>query len=87
MAPATHPVQAVSAPNAYAALFARCVAGDLAPDTLNALCDAIDDTPASPDERRAFARFCLDALAEGDADLALPTPTEIADVLATLAQA
>lgn len=75
-----------AAPGAYPSLLARYIAGDLDAATLDALCDTLDETPATADERRAFARFYLDVLREKDADLALPTPAEIADVL-TIARA
>ncbi len=75
MALATH-----AAPGAYPSLLARYIAGDLDAATLDALCDALDETPATADERRAFARFYLDAMRDRDA-VALPTPSEIADVI------
>lgn len=69
------------APNAYAVLLARYVAGEIAESALDAVCSAIDDTEATSDERLAFARFYLDALAAGESDLALPRADEVADVL------
>lgn len=67
--------------NAYTALLLRYVAGDLEAQTLDSICQSIDDADATPAERLAYARFCLDALAAGDTDLVLPRPEEVADVL------
>lgn len=87
MSLAPHATPPAAAPTgAYPSLLARYIAGDLDAATLDALCDALDETPATADERRAFARFYLDAMREREADVALPTPTEIADVL-TIARA
>lgn len=67
--------------NAYAALLARYVAGQIEEQTLDRVCSAIDDTTATAEERLAFAGFYLDALAAGESEHALPRPEEVADVL------
>lgn len=67
--------------NPYADLLACYVTGQIAEQTLDTICTAIDDLSATADERLAFARFYLDALACGEAEYALPRAEELADVL------
>lgn len=67
--------------NAYATLFARCVAGDIAVETLDTFCTAMDDADLTASERLAMAGYYLDAMAAGETEHILPRADEIADVL------
>ena len=68
-------------PSALTVLLDRYVAGTLADAAFAAVCDLPEEADATPAERLAFARFYLDVLASGEADVPLPRPEEIADVL------
>lgn len=63
-----------------ALLLSRYVAGELAEAQLFGLSDLLDDAEASATERSAFARFYLEALAEGD-EVPLPRTEELTDLL------
>ena len=67
---------------ALALLMARYVAGQIAEAQFHAVSDLLDEADVSPDERAAFARFYLDALAAGEDAAALPRADELADLLA-----
>lgn len=67
---------------ALAVLFARYLAGQVAETQLNAVADLLEEADADAEERAAFTRFYLDALAAGEGDQALPKADELADLLA-----
>lgn len=69
------------APHALSVLLTRFVAGEIAESALTTVCDLLEETPASAEERIAFARFYLDALSTGDSEHALPRAEELADVI------
>jgi hypothetical protein len=68
-------------PHAFAALLDRYVSGTVADAAFAAVCDLTEEADATAAERLAFARFYLDVLASGEADVPLPLPEELADVL------
>lgn len=70
-----------TASNPFSVLLTRFVAGDIAESALTTVCDLLEETPVSAEERLAFARFYLDALSTGDDEHALPRAEEIADVI------
>lgn len=69
------------APHALASLLVHYIAGDVPETTLDSVCDLLEQTAATADERLAFAQFCLDAVTAGVAEHALPRADEIADVI------
>lgn len=71
----------LAAPHPLARMFSYCVGGQMEPSSLSAVCDLLEEVPASADERAALAHFYLDLLEEGDGMGALPPASEIADVL------
>ncbi|HLT47388.1 MAG TPA: hypothetical protein VK002_09185 [Rubricoccaceae bacterium] len=62
-------------------LLARYIAGEVAEAQLFGLTDLFDAADVSAEERTAFARFYLDALAE-DGDVRLPKAEELTALLA-----
>jgi hypothetical protein len=67
--------------HALALLLGRYITGDVAETQLFGLTDLFDDADASAEERTAFARFYLDALAEDD-EVRLPKAEELTTLLA-----
>ena len=65
-----------------APLLAGYISGDVSYDAMCRFDDVFEDTSATAQERQAFARFYLDALATGEYDQALPHPSEVAGILA-----
>lgn len=80
MPSATAPVQPPRA-HALSLLLSRYIAGEVAEAQLFGLTDLFDDASASAEERTAFARFYLDALAT-DGDVTLPKADELTTLLA-----
>lgn len=74
-APARRPVPALSL------LFARYVAGQIAEAQWAPIVAVLDAAEARPEERAAFANYCLDALAEGD-EVIVPAPADLRETLA-----
>ncbi len=75
------PAPLTARPHAFESLLTRYVVGDVGDAAMSAVCDLLEDTPATPSERLAFARFFLDAMATDDDLVPMPRPEEIADVL------
>ena len=75
------PVTVTARPTAYTALLAGYLTGSVDDVAMRRLDDVFEDAPASAQERLAFARFYLDALSAGEADDAIPAPSEVAGIL------
>lgn len=75
------PTLSRTAPNDLSVLLTRFVAGEIAESALTTVCDLLEETPVSAEERLAFARFYLDAHSCGESEHALPRAEEIADVI------
>lgn len=73
------PHAANTAAHAMSVLLARYIAGQIADQPFQQLAALFDETAADHAERAAFARFYLDS---ADDAVALPTPSEIDDLLA-----
>jgi hypothetical protein len=67
--------------HALALLLGRYIVGEVAETQLFGLSDLFDNAEASAEERTAFARFYLDALA-ADGEVSLPKPEELTTLLA-----
>ena len=65
----------------YAELLTGYITGTVGGDALARFDDLFDETDATAQERIAFARFYLDALAAGDDADALPTAAEVPGIL------
>ena len=76
------PATLTTRPSAYADLLAGYVVGTVGDDAMARFDDLFEDTTASAQERSAFARFYLDAVAAGEDADALPTPAEVPGILA-----
>ena len=68
-------------PHALTSLLTGYLTGAVDDSVMNRFDDLFEDAPASAQERAAFARFYLDALAADDVAEALPTPTEVPGIL------
>ena len=62
--------------SAHVALLAGYIAGTVTDDAMSQFDSLFEDSAASPDERRAFARFFVDALQAGEVENALPTTAD-----------
>ena len=71
-------------PIALTSLLTGYVSGDVSDDAMARFDDLFEDTSASAQERLAFARFYLDALATGDVAEALPDPAEVGGILSAI---
>jgi len=76
------PAAVSSRPTAYVDLLTGYLTGAIHEDALDRFDDLFEDTSATAQERLAFARFYLDAVALGDAKDALPNVAEVAGLLA-----
>ena len=65
-----------------APLLAGYLAGDVSHDAMCHFDDLFENASATSQERQAFARFYLDALATGEHADALPHPSEVSGILA-----
>lgn len=74
------PATTLARPHALAVLLSRYVAGEIATEAVDAVCSLFEEVQTSPEERIAFTRFYLDALASGDLK-ALPTVAELSEIL------
>lgn len=74
-------VHALAPAPAFTLLLARYLAGHIAQAHWDLVLAALDEADATRDERDALACFFLDATAAG-AEVRLPPPVEIRDVLA-----
>ncbi len=64
-------------------LFAHYVAGKMAQSQWDQFADAFDEADATAEERAAFACFYLENAGDG-ADVKLPKPEELKDLLAAM---
>ncbi len=71
-------------PSALTALLVGYVSGDVSETAMARFDDLFEDVSASAQERLAFARFYLDALASGDASQALPDVSEVSGILSAI---
>ncbi|MEM1054685.1 MAG: hypothetical protein AAGI52_04095 [Bacteroidota bacterium] len=62
--------------HSFTYLLARYIAGAVEPDQLDALCDLMETSNATGDERLAFARYFLDAKDE----VTMPKAREFAEI-------
>lgn len=62
--------------SAHATLLAGYIAGAVTDEAMTQFDALFEDTPATTDERQAFAWFFVDALQAGDVENALPTTTD-----------
>lgn len=69
-------------PTSLALFLAGYVSGDVSDDAMARFDALFEDATASAEERAAFARFYLDALASGEYADALPHPAEVDGILA-----
>ena len=67
---------------ATAELLAGYITGVVGDDAMARFDDLFEDTSATSAERRAFARFYLDAIEAGEEADALPVPAEVPGILA-----
>ena len=68
--------------SAHAVLLAGYIAGAVTDEAMSQFDALFEDSAATADERRAFARFFVDALQTGDLENALPTTAdEVAGIL------
>ena len=79
----SHPtaVTQTATPASLAPLLAGYLFGDVSHDAMCQFDDLFEDAAATARERQAFARFYLDALSAGEADDAIPAPSEVAGIL------
>ncbi len=68
-------------PHALTSLLAGYIAGAVDDSVMSRFDELFEDAPASAQERAAFARFYLDALATDDIEEALPTAIEVPGIL------
>ena len=69
--------------SAHAALLAGYIAGTVTDEVMNRFDVLLEDAAATADERRAFARFFVDALQTGEIADALPkSADEVTGILA-----
>ena len=68
--------------SAHAALLAGYIAGAVTDQAMSQFDDLLDGSTATADERRAFARFFLDAVLTGETSDALPqSADEVSGIL------
>lgn len=71
----------VTRPNAFTALLAGYIAGTVDDDVMSRLDDVFEDTPATAEERLAFAKFYLDMKAAGETLETVSSLTEVTGIL------
>ena len=75
------PTALATRPTTYVDLLTGYLTGAIGDDALARFDDLFEDTSATAQERLAFARFYLDAIAAGEGADALPVPTEVSGFL------
>lgn len=68
-------------PNALTVLLAGYISGTVDDDAMARFDDLFEETPATAEERLAFARFYLDMVAAGETAEAFPTLSEVTGIL------
>lgn len=69
--------------SAHVALLTGYIAGAVTDETMSRFDTLLEDSAATAEERRAFARFFVDALQTGELENALPkTGDEVTSILA-----
>lgn len=73
---------ATTSPNPFVSLLAGYLNGTVDDDAMSRFDDLFEDASATAEERLAFARFYLDAVATGETAEALPAAVEVGGILA-----